>query len=209
MTLGIAVPVLNNFKGFTELMHSVDEPVLPIVIPNWNENIGVGPAWNETIRIAASRNIDYLIVVNDDVQFRPGLIRLMASHLDLGADLVSPTNETGVCHPHGLNFWCFGIKPRYFFDKFGEFDENFAPAYYEDDDMAYRIRLLGGRMVNLPATAYHQVMGSETDPSLTAGYYQKNYNYYVAKWGGPPSQERYTHPFDDDRISPKEWKNAR
>src|SRR6187431_1228406 len=114
MSTALGVPVLKNFKGLTELMFSVDEPVLPLVYPNWLGNIGVGPAWNEIISLAAHREIDYLIMVNDDVQFRNGTIALLKHGLDMGYDLVSPTNETGVCHPYGLNFWCFAINPKQF-----------------------------------------------------------------------------------------------
>ena len=206
MTVGLAVPVLNNFKGFTELVRSLDYPVKPFVVPNWENNIGVGPAWNSAINEAVEDGIQYLIVVNDDVIFRPGVIYSMIHWSARGYDLVSPQNETGVCHPYGLNFWCFMIKPKEFVTKFGRFDENFAPAYYEDDDMAYRMKLAGGSIKTLNDKIYHEVMGSEIDEALHRSYYEKNLDYYIEKWGGEPSMERYDNPYGDPTKDHRYWR---
>lgn len=209
MTVGIAVPVLNNFKGFAELMHSLSGlPIVTYVYPNWESNHGVSAAWNSMIADAVQDEVDELIVVNDDVVFRPEVIPALRQALNSGYDLASPTNETGVCHPHGLNFWCFAIKPVSFTLKFGEFDENFTPAYYEDDDMAYRIRLLGGRMVTLPVSAHHAVMGTALEESVHRSYYEKNLAYYIEKWGGPPTQEQYLSPYGHSGNDPKYWRSS-
>lgn len=206
MTIGLAVPVLNNFKGYTELMASVDQPIMPFVQRNWDHNIGVGPAWNNALRWAINTDIEFLFVVNDDVVFRPGVMHSMLHWSKRKYDLVSPQNETGVCHPYGLNFWCFLVQPKEFVERFGFFDENFAPAYYEDDDMAYRMHLLGGNIKTTHDKIYHAVSGSETDPDLTRSLYDKNLAYYIEKWGGPPNGERYRTPYNGKR-SPLYWRN--
>lgn len=207
MTVGLAVPVLNNFKGYTKLMMSVDTTVMPFVQPNWEENIGVGPAWNNALNWGRDKSLEYLIIVNDDVIFRPGVINKMLHWSARGYDLVSPQNETGVCHPYGLNFWCFMVKPAEFLRKFGTFDENFAPAYYEDDDMAYRIKLAGGSIKNLNEKAYHEVMGTKIDQDTHRSYYENNLEYYIEKWGGEPSMERYDNPYGDPTKDHRYWRN--
>lgn len=205
MTTALIVPVLNNFKGLSELVRSVDIPVLPVVIDNWNNNIGVGPGWNVGLDLCIAQQIDKAIIVNDDVVFRHGVASRMLHMLDQGYDLVSPQNETGVCHPYGLNFWCFAIRPEQFVDRFGYFDENFAPAYYEDDDMAYRMKLAGGKMLNLPNKIYHSVMGTEVSPEVHSSLYRKNLAYYVEKWGGEPQHEEFKTPFNRIDRSIKDW----
>jgi GT2 family glycosyltransferase len=204
----IAIPVLNNFKGFVELVHSLDgEPYRIYVYPNWKENHGVAPAWNHMINRAKSDGVDFLLVSNDDVLYHnKKVIPALETLVKNGVDLASPTNETGVCHSYGLNFWSFAINPQTFFSKFGEFDENFAPAYYEDDDMAYRIKLARGRIFSMNhVKAYHHVGQSEVDPLETDGYYAKNLEYYIKKWGGPPQHEKYRHPFNNDKMTLKDW----
>lgn len=207
MTTGLIVPVMKNFKGFAQLMNSVDTAVVPIIINNWDNNIGVGPAWNRGIRLAHERDCENVVIVNDDVVMTPGLINDMVSCLTDEFVLVSPQNVTGVCHPHGLNFWCFAISST-FVDRFGYFDENFAPAYYEDDDMAYRIKLGGGKIRTLDTFVYHQVQGTQDlddEPVVERGIWDRNLEYFTRKWGGPPNQERFKTPFRDPRKTIKDW----
>jgi GT2 family glycosyltransferase len=206
--IGLIVPVMKNFKGFTQLMRSVDVPVLPLVQDNWTYNHGVSVAWNNGLSEAINNKCDYALVVNDDVVLRRGLIDTLIRHVDDYNVTVSPTNETGLCHPRGLNFWCFALEPRKFVARFGYFDEKFSPAYFEDDDMAYRIRLGGGNPLTIPQTAYHQVMGTQAmDDKVVvgAGIWDRNHAYYEKKWGGPGGQERFTHPFNDETKTIKDW----
>lgn len=207
MSTAIAVPILNNFEGFAKMVHSLgSEPYRFYIYPNWEENHGVSPAWNHMIRQAREDGVDFLVVSNDDVEYNPKVIPALRRTVSSGVDLASPTNSTGVCHSYGLNFWCFAINPQTFFDKFGEFDENFAPAYYEDDDMAYRMKLAGGKIYSVHnIKAYHQVAGSEVDPLDTDDMHNKNYDYYVRKWGGPPTKEKFKVPFNDKSMTLKDW----
>lgn len=204
--LALVVPVLKNFEGFTKLIASVDMPIYPIVIDNYVDNIGVGPAWNMGLLHAAQLQIDYAVVVNDDVVFEPGVIRQMCANLNKGYDLVSPQNITGEQHPDGLNFWCFGVKPAEFLRKFGTFDENFAPAYYEDDDMARRIRLKGGKILTLQDRIYHEVRGSDMGQEWVDAVYEKNQAYYIEKWGGLPGQERFPYPYNERIRTVAYWR---
>lgn len=208
MTTALIVPVMKNFKGFAELMASVNTPVLPIIIPNWKVNIGVGPAWNEGLRRAIAAECEFAVIVNDDVILHDGLITKMTDNLTDQVVLVSPTNVTGVCHPRGLNFWCFALEPKKFVDRFGFFDENFAPAYFEDDDMAQRIRLGGGAIRTLEDRAYHQVMGTQSmdpEPVVNRDVWDRNERYYAEKWGGGGGNERFYVPFNNDRMTIKDW----
>ena len=73
----------------------------------------------------------------------------------------------------------------------GLFDENYAPAYFEDGDMHQRI-LRFGSVASKTATALFYHYGSRTikiDSDLDArnkDTYEKNRNYFKTKWGFDP-----------------------
>jgi hypothetical protein len=207
MTTALVVPVMKNFKGLAKLINSVDTPVLPMVMNNWDHNYGVGPAWNEGIRRAVEQGCDSIVIVNDDVVMSPGLISRLINPLQGDTVLVSPQNITGVCHPRGLNFWCYAISSS-FVDRFGFFDENYAPAYYEDDDMAYRIKLGGGKIKTLNEFIYHEVQGTQNlddEPVAGRDVWDRNLKYYSDKWGGHPGSERFRSPFNNRSMTIKDW----
>lgn len=209
MDIGLVVPVLNNFTGFAQLINSVDERVQPIVLDNWNGNRGVAASWNEGIR--RGWHNEALIIVNDDVAFYPGTIEKLAysirSHkdVDLISAIESDTGETGLHYDGKPDFCCFVIRPIEFVDKFGWFDENFTPAYFEDNDMHYRIIAGGGTdALRLDARVSHggsvtQFKGKGRDSEdrvVSHERFRLNRMYYVGKWGGPPGEEIFTTPFN-------------
>lgn len=97
----------------------------------------------------------------------------------------------------------------------GTFDENFWPAYYEETDYLYRMHLagwpsprenalVGGTWVDVDA------MNPDGDAhcivdELVQVQFAPLTAYYVAKWGGPPGEERFTHPFNDERHDHAWW----
>lgn len=204
--IGLVVPVYKNFPGFAEMMHSVDYLVLPIIIDNWAENLGVSRAWNYGIESAGINGMDYALVCNDDIFFDMGtihkLVEAMENHPEF--DMVTGRNRRDyeISEEEGYknepDFACFMIRPG-FLDEFGEFDEEFSPAYFEDNDMHYRIKIAGGRAVcRTDASFYHY--GSVTQnwdgqQVVNAAMFEKNRDYYIEKWGGQPGVERFDQPF--------------
>lgn len=216
MVIGLAVPVYKNFEGFAHLMASVDIPIHPFVIPNYAENIGVSRGWNEGIYRAQESAVDALLIANDDVFFYPGCLANLYGHFkSLDIDLLTAINiREGTPDADGIadsaDFSCFMINPHDFTDKFGWFDEKFSPAYFEDNDMAYRMRLLGGRYgLDTSAHMYHK--GSVTqnwngEPVVTSEMFETNKRYYAVKWGGTPGLEQYTAPYNGlTGKTPKDW----
>jgi GT2 family glycosyltransferase len=206
MAVGLVVPVLVNFEGFTMLMHSVDEPVQPFVIPNWDKNIGVSGGWNDGIRRAIDAGCDHALVCNDDITLFPGTIaKLRESVQEYDMVTAINTRDGGQTDepqfPEGPDFSCFMIKPAEFVEKFGWFDEEFFPAYFEDNDMHYRIRVAGGVAVCRTDAKMHHA-GSVTQnwggsPKVTSRMFEDNRAYYASKWGGVPGNEKYTTPFGE------------
>lgn len=236
LKVGIVVPVLNNFKGFTELVESAKSrhDLLWYVQPQHRAQVPLAAAWNKGFRDAVEDSCDYVAILNDDILLSPQTLdRMIVSFDRAGKDivLVSANNLNGqLGSPYDIfnhveqdlsdmtvsdhpNYSCFMVKWD-FFDKVGSFDENFVPAWYEDNDSHRRIELLGYRAI---CTTYASCVhyGSVTSNQLPmekrdSGVSQ---SYYVNKWGGLPSshpvsdelKEKFTTPFNNPDISPKEW----
>jgi len=199
-----------NFKGFTKLMQSVDRPVLPLIQNNWDVNHGVSVAWNHGLQDAIEEDCDVAVIINDDVVLGRGTLdKLVADVEDL--DLVSAASgeetEPGL-RMDDSDFACFAVKPEDFVEKFGWFDEKYKLGYFEDNDMSYRIRLMGNRQaVRRDARFFHE--GSVTQfwnggRVVSHELFRRNQARYEAKWGGMPRSEVYDSPFDHGG-SIKDW----
>lgn len=103
-------------------------------------------------------------------------------------------------HPH---YSAFMINKVYW-DKIGPFDEEFYPAYFEDNSSHYKIKLARLKAICLPtATFYH--FGSRTqnealgwnNPVVTGPAFERNRDVYVKMWGGLPEHETYKTKFNE------------
>lgn len=89
------------------------------------------------------------------------------------------------------------------YEKVGEFDEGFTPAYFEDNDYHYRINLAGMKAIVLPTSLFYHY-GSRTqveafnhrEQMMAHESFRLNQFYYKAKWGGLPGGENFTFPFE-------------
>src|ERR1700730_807922 len=78
--------------------------------------------------------------------------------------------------------------------QLGGFDERFAPAYYEDTDLAFRIRQTGFRTVYQPASVviHHEGMTHGTDEKRGIKHYQvENKNKFFPRWRDVLSREHF------------------
>src|SRR5262249_1261130 len=83
---------------------------------------------------------------------------------------------------------------RDLFNLLGGFDEKFAPAYYEDTDLAFRIRQEGLRVVYQPRSViiHHEGMSHGTDVAKGVKAYQvRNQAYMLERWGTTLARENY------------------
>lgn len=230
MNVGLVVPVLNNFKGIAELLWSLEcrsLKVTPIVVDNWNENRGVSASWNFGLHKASNVGCDLVLVCNDDILFAPNTLpELVAayyedSHIlvtannvrdDMGPYDITEVTDTGTMEiVEGPDYSCWMGEPGKLLSEIGLFDENFYPAYFEDNDHHYRIRLAGhkaGRVTS--AWIYHR--GSVTQnkdrkrPVVPPKQFRSNRRYYISKWGGPPGQEVNVHPYNNEDYDFKYWR---
>jgi len=235
LRIGLVIPVLNNFDQAVDLIYSAKtQHELKIYIqPQYRYQVPLAAAWNRGIDNAIYDGCDYIIVSNDDVLFAPFSIDDAINFIDsdkmnldlLGFRDVSPTYDDpfmitfaeldDMFHPDNTIggtvyrddlFSCFVIK-RDFFDKFGTFDENFDPAWWEDTDMLYRISLLGGEVFPSPVPYIH--LKHQTTKKINAPLNSiKSGEYYFKKWGSAKKDlhELYKTPYNDPTLSPKQWR---
>lgn len=84
--------------------------------------------------------------------------------------------------------YCSGaalLVRRALFDELGGFDDRYAPAYYEDTDLAFAVRAAGYRTVVQPASVvvHHEGVSHGTDTASGLKRYQElNRSVFVAKW---------------------------
>lgn len=114
-------------------------------------------------------------------------------------------------HPH---FSAFMVSKRCW-EEVGEFDELFFPAYFEDNDYHYRMRLIGApAIVFPPAMFYHY--GSRTQneaqedgkPIVVSMLFENNRAFYVRKWGGLPGSEKFQWPYNQESNTLKATKQG-
>ena len=84
--------------------------------------------------------------------------------------------------------YCSGasiIIAKKLFDNFGGFDKLYAPAYYEDTDLCFKIRKKGLRVVYQPKSLIYHIEGATAGTSTTSGFkkYQSiNQKKFLKRW---------------------------
>jgi GT2 family glycosyltransferase len=155
-------------------------------------NVGFSGSVNQIIK----QNIDcpYWCVLSVDWHPEPGQLKKLAKRLeDPFVGILCDESQNG--------YSSLVIAPELLYEV-GYLDENFFPAYYEDNDHRYRMKLAGIEWEYLPLKYKHTVSATiKRDPQIYAKNqmtFKENGRYYVEKWGGLPGQETYTSPFDMD-----------
>jgi GT2 family glycosyltransferase len=135
------------------------------------QNIGVSGSWNLLCKTLFAKGYTHVALLNDDIIWRKN-----ADEIDIG-----------------LGTWCLFIIPLTTWEKVGKFDEQFFPAYFEDNDYCYRMRMDGLKRDMTPFFNPDLYRNSQTivkDPSLNNNF-ERNRQLFIEKWGGSPSNEQY------------------
>ena len=150
-------------------------------------NLGVAGSWNWLAKKAFADGYERILILNDDVELCKYWI-----HLQRRAESHDPNHLI-----KWKGTWCSFVLTKTVWEKIGEFDTQFHPAYFEDNDYERRVNLHPEcAMVEdnfFKPTLYRNSMTIEKDPRLNASF-QLNYKKYVNKWGGKPNEEKYETP---------------
>ena len=187
-----------------------------------NDRNCLARAWNIGIERAFSGGARFVLVMNLDLLFHPQCIDALVDFAEAHPEgLMWCATRWAERHTllravledrfeYGINGNCFLIDQR-LFEEVGRFDEQFEPAYLEDSDMAYRIKLHGAPiLISLRALFFHleaaTMKGCLDGPAETTAERLEimrhvrqsvavNDARYCAKWGGLPSHERFRTPY--------------
>jgi GT2 family glycosyltransferase len=173
--------VINNGIQHIKLSHENLQVIFP------DKNLGVAASWN-LLCDKIFENHTHALILNDDIYLGYGK-NVVQEAIETAPDLLI----TSYCS------WSMFIMPKLIFDYVGRFDEEFYPAYYEDSDYMYRMKLKF--MIHLPVEAlnpevFRISMTQERDPKLVNESMQVNRERYIEKWGGLPLLEKYRTPFN-------------
>ena len=230
--------VLNNFEEFTELVASAktQENELKIYPQLQNRHqVPLAKAWNNGISQAILDGCDFIIISNDDVLFAPFTIDEMVKQassvlakfnpetskepvlfapLDVSETFDDPLEilwskkSTEFKFQEKELFSCVMITPRTI-ELVGTFDENFDPAWHEDNDYAVRTQALLGLGVVKFKIPYIHRGSSSTKKLLRPLNSRKGQEYYVKKWGSytrdAEKGELFRTPYNNPNLTPKDW----
>lgn len=156
-------------------------------------NLGVARSWNLLHKLCQPAP---LVIINDDIEVGSNLFEKMLA-----------VNESFVSGNRHQAFCAFLLRNEAW-RRVGEFDENFYPAYHEDNDYARRLFLAGLSIHSPDSDGYRDNGPSATiakfSPAESAVFYnsfEAGKRYYISKWGGLPQSERFDVPFDGDARS--------
>lgn len=187
-------------------------------------NFGVNYGWEHGAQLA--------LVCNNDIVIHPEALWRLAERFSQGdVGMVTCMDVRGEMHERSIvptsigtlsakdkepvdeaphpNFSAFMISKEAW-EQVGEFDELFAPAYFEDNDYHRRMNLLEAKAVVLPAAMFFHY-GSRTQneanengqPMVPSPMFENARAFYAKKWGGIPDQEKFNQPYNEETKSMK------
>lgn len=162
-----------------------------VVVTNFL-NVGFSGSVNQIVK--QNTDCPYWCVLSVDWHPKPGHLKRLANRL------MEPFTAI-LCDESQNGYSSMVFNPELLYE-IGYLDENFFPAYYEDNDHRYRMKLAGLEWEYFPLEYEHVVSATiKRDPDIMAKNqktFKENGRYYLEKWGGPPGQETYLTPFDMD-----------
>lgn len=189
-----------------------------------NDENCLARGWNKGIRRGFDRGADFCLVINLDLLFHPCYLDNLIAFAEATPDAIlwsgelwteeatlvtAPLEPATVDRPHSSAF----LIDRRLFELVGAFDEQFKPAYYEDSDMWYRIKLAGQRACRSAMARFFHYENVTLQSALVhkevlfvkqlRGAVDENARRYTEKWGGLEGDERFTVPFGSPNSTPK------
>ena len=154
------------------------------------QNLGVSGSWNLIMKTLKNKGYTHVAILNDDVVWKKTADQIEEFIQNNPADFYQ-----------GTGTWCCFIMPVKTFDLVGKFDEIFINGFYEDNSMAYRMKLKNCQ-VRVDHFMNPEIFRNSStiakNPELNK-YFEQNKQTYIEMWGGLPTQETFTVPFNGTR----------
>ncbi len=172
------------------------------VFPNIDRKLSVSGLMNMAISTVSAMGCTYMCYVADDVRIGPDSVqKLLQELIENNLYIVGPA----VYRDHIATSidWSFWVAKVDLFEKVGPWDESFYPAYFEDNDYEYRIKLLFPEKIRPVDDITYEHIGSVTVKRLSGIEltqhhlaFERNKARYITKWGGLPREEKYKTPYN-------------
>ncbi len=165
------------------------------ITPSWLDTLIEPLLEDKTIGMTGSK----LLYPDGSLQEAGGIIFNDASGTNYGKHQGS--NDFAFNYRRDVDY-CSGASiaiKKSLFDKIGGFDTRYAPAYYEDTDLAFEVRALGLRVVYEPASVAFHIEGQTAGTNVNSGFkkYQViNKEKFYKKW---------KTTLEKSHVSPAEW----
>lgn len=151
-------------------------------------NLGVAGSWNVIVDYASKIEATHVLMLNDDI-----VLGRAEHEIKL---LINQNPDTPFFN--SLQDWCSFILRVDIWKQLGGFDEGFKIAYFEDNDLSYRMVLAGMERLEtsfLNPVVYRNSMTIAKNSALNQ-HFMDNKEYYFRKWGGYVGEETFTKPFN-------------
>lgn len=177
-------------KTIREIQGTKTDIVKQIVVIENRKNLGFSGSVNQIVK--QNTDVPYWIILSCDWHPNPNQLKKLAERVEQPfTAMLCDTTQNGYS---AMVFTADLIK------KVGMMDENFFPAYYEDNDHRYRMKLVGLQWEMFPLSYKHKVSSTLKSRKefkvKNKTTFQKNFEYYVKKWGGIPGAEKFKSPFN-------------
>lgn len=153
-----------------------------------SENLGVAKSWNAIMDYADKIEATHVLMLNDDIYLgRTEHEIKMLIKFNENADFINSFQN-----------WCSYILKVEAWKIAGKFDEEFFPAYFEDNSFDYKMSLVKAQKSwtsFLDPVVYRNSMTIAKDPALNNRFSQ-NRQLYIDMWGGLPTEEKYLTKFN-------------
>lgn len=165
-------PRKREFNGMArDVARNLDAADEVIVVVN--EGTGMGKAINMGFEIA---NGDYLVVCSNDCYLTQGSLEDLCD-----PECITVPKDVPGQYNQPRSFYCM---PRWIYEKVGGYDEQFVPAYFEDDDIINRWREAGIKLKVVEGVVIRHDPGTTMDSLPNRDeVFERNQKLYREKWG--------------------------
>jgi GT2 family glycosyltransferase len=152
------------------------------------ENLGVAKSWNHIMDYADKVEATHVLMMNDDIYLgkKEHEIKFVLK------------NNQDTDFINSFHNWCCYILKVDMWKIAGKFDEEFFPAYFEDNSFDYKMNLVNAKKSwtsFLNPIIYRNSMTIAKDPTINNRFGQ-NKQMYIDMWGGIPYEEKYVTKFN-------------
>lgn len=161
-------------------------------LPTWRDpdghNLGVARSWNVAAeQVLADPGCDYLVIMSASLLFGPELHTTWAAQMDTwwGAKVIEAD---------GLSWHLIALH-RTCLERVGLFDPAFYPAYFEQTDWCYRLKVIGWEQGFARVWVNALCQGAARHTAVVSCPARPLLDHYEAKWGGPKGSERFVLPY--------------